>query len=263
MNRFKQVFCSEKPLIGVIHLPALPGYPECPGMENIILKALTDLKTLEESGFGGALIENDGDHLPHIGFNAEISKNFEKVMEAVIKKTHIPIGLEILYDMLGTVELASKVKAQFVRLDVFIDSGKTRYDSIVYAAPKRIVEIRNALNPDLLLFTDVQVKHLTLLESKTLDKSVREAVALGSDGIIVTGMWTGKEPTIDDCINTKENAKNLPVFIGSGLSKENAGEFLSVVDGGIVASSIKTGDYIDFQKANSLVSTVKKMEVKI
>lgn len=262
--KIKKIFKSEKPLIGVIHLPALPGYEVSPGMETIISKALADLKTLEKAEFNGVLVENDGDHPPHIGASKQVTKQFGKVMEIVIQKAHVPVGLEILYDMPGTVKLAAKVKAQFVRLDVFVDSGITRYGPTVFAEPKKIVEIKKKLYPELLLFTDVQVKHLAMLDkSKSLETSIKSAVASGSDGVIVTGIWTGKEPTSKDCITAKKNAGDIPVFIGSGLSSKNADKFLSILDGGIVASSIKKGEYIDLKKAKELVSVVKKMEGNI
>lgn len=264
MKNFKQLFPESKSLIGVIHLPALPGYADCPGLKQVISKALVELNTLEKNGFDGVLVENDGDHPPHIGFNKEITKHFEKVIKTVIQNAHVPVGLEILYDMPGTVELAAKVKAQFVRLDVFVDSGKTRYGPTIFAEPKKIVEIKNKLHPGLLLFTDVQVKHLTMLdENKSLAESVKEALAYGSDGIIITGVWTGKEPTVEDCIIAKENTGNVPVFIGSGLSSKNAEKFIPIIDAGIVASSIETGDYINLKKAKELVNTVKKIRVKI
>ncbi len=262
-TRFRTIFPNKKILIGVIHLPALPGFKEHIGMKSVVEKALKDLSTLQKAGFDAVLVENDGDHPPHIGPNSKISMSFEMVMKSVIQSAKIPVGLEILYDMVGTVRLAAKVNADFVRLDVFVDDGKTQYGSIIKAQAKKIVDLRNQLCPDLLLLTDIQVKHLALLGKKPLKKSTQEAVEAGSDGIIVTGNWTGEEPAYGDCLIAKKVADTVPVLVGSGLSSKNAHKFLSLADGGIVATSIKTGEYIDLKKAENLVKKSKGSGIKI
>ena len=48
--RFYDLFGADKPIIGVIHLPALPGHPDSPGLDRVIGKALKDLNALEASG---------------------------------------------------------------------------------------------------------------------------------------------------------------------------------------------------------------------
>ena len=64
MNGFRRVFGSGKVLIGMIHLPPLPDYPESPGIDRIIEHAIRDARTLEAAGFSGVLVENEYDR-PH------------------------------------------------------------------------------------------------------------------------------------------------------------------------------------------------------
>src|SRR5262245_18889895 len=71
-HRFQQVFPRPKPLIGMIHLAPLPGYPDHPGMPVLVRKALTDLATLESAGFDGVLVENDNDRPHQIGVSASV-----------------------------------------------------------------------------------------------------------------------------------------------------------------------------------------------
>lgn len=256
--QYNKLFTTSKPLIGVIHLPPLVGYDDHPGINAVIEKALQDLKTLEDAGIDGVLVENDGDHPPHIGFNQKISDSFAEVMKVVKEKAHIPLGLEILYDMPGTIELAAKVKADFVRLDVFVDDVQTRYGPQIFGEEDKLNALRNKLHPDLLLFTDIQVKHTTMLDTtKPIIQSAKEAIAAGSNGIIITGVWTGKEPDLDEIKEVKDVVGNIPILVGSGFSAENAEKFIPYIDGVIVASSIKTGEYIDSEKAKELVEKVR------
>jgi uncharacterized protein len=256
--QFQQLFNSKKPLIGVVHLPALPGYSDSPGLQKIVKKALTDIEALEHAGFQAALIENDGDHPPHVGYDKKIWAQFQKIMKEVTVKTSMPLGIEILYDMPGTVQLAASIPTLFARLDVFVDSGITKYGDMITAEPTKIIQLKQQYKSDLLLFTDVHVKHLTMVEKqKSVEDSAKQAVKFGSDGIIITGNWTGKEPSIEDCTVAKKATPHIPIIIGSGFSKQNCMKLLSVADGAIVATSIKSGEYIDTKKAQELASIMK------
>src|ERR1700722_6534132 len=72
-NSLKRPFRAPKPIIGVIHLAALPGAPRYDGqpMSEIYAAAEADARTLSEGGVDGIILENASD-LPfsrpeHIG----------------------------------------------------------------------------------------------------------------------------------------------------------------------------------------------------
>jgi len=64
MPGFRDRFPAAKPLIGVIHLPALPGYPASPGIDAVIAHALAELATYSVGELDGVLVENENDQ-PH------------------------------------------------------------------------------------------------------------------------------------------------------------------------------------------------------
>jgi membrane complex biogenesis BtpA family protein len=258
-HAFEQVFARPKPLIGMIHLPPLPGYPDHPGMPQVVRKALSDTATLEAAGFDGVLVENDNDQPHQIGVTATIRDAFAEVMSAVIAAARIPVGMEIIYDMPATVATAHEVGARFVRLDVFVDGVATRW-GVIPAAAEATSHLRRKLGANNLVFlTDVHVKHARLLTAKGLRQSATESVAYGADGLIVTGDWTGESPAVSDCIAIREVASGIPVLIGSGLSAANAATLLRYTDAAIVGTSIKRGDHVDPVKAAALVSVVERL----
>lgn len=259
-SMFHKLSKNHKPLIGMIHLPALPGYTKHPGMKSVIDKALTDLETLQKASYDGILVENDNDQPHQIGVSQTIAQAFAKVMEAILREAKIPVGMEIIYDMLKTIEIAHKVGAQFVRLDVFVDDVETKW-GMIKAQAKEIVRLRGNLDANrLLLLTDIHVKHAKLLKEKSLALSAKEAMGNGSDGLIITGMWTGKEPPVRDLrIARKIAAGKIPVLVGSGFSERNAKTLLKFADGAIVGTSIKTGEYVDLKKAQQLVEIVREI----
>ena len=237
---YSKLFDAKKPIIGMIHLPPLPGYEKHPGMGSVINKALMDLKTLEKAGFDGVLVENDNDQPHQIGVNETIIGAFTDVMKAVLKKAKVPVGMEIIYDMPNTVKVAHKVGAQFVRLDVFVDDVETKWGKI-YAQTQELASLKKQFQPELAFFTDIHVKHAKMLGKKSIEASAEEAMEEGSDALVVTGSWTGIPPTPHKCKKVKKIAGSFPVLVGSGLDSDNVAELLSVADGAIVGSSIKTG----------------------
>lgn len=255
----------QKPvLIGMIHLPPSPGYSNHPGVEAVIAKALQDLHTLETAGFDAVLVENDTDQPAQIGVTLQVAEAFAQVMERVMAEAKIPVGMEIIYDMFQTIRLATRVKADFVRLDVFVDSVSTRW-GVVQADPiaiQKLVQSFGSKGP--ILLTDIHVKHGTMIDAKkSLKQSAVEALEYGSQGLIVTGDWTGQAPDLADCQEVFKVAHSTPVIIGSGLTVENAHTLFQFADGAIVGTSIKTGMFVDLAKAKKLAQLVHGMKEKI
>ena len=62
-NALETLFRVRKPIMGVIHLPALPGAPRYDGqkMSEIYAAAEADAKTLSEGGVDGIILENASD----------------------------------------------------------------------------------------------------------------------------------------------------------------------------------------------------------
>ena len=64
MTRFRKVFGAGKPVIGMVHLGALPGAPlhdGAGGVEKIIVDARADLMALQAAGFDAVMFGNEND----------------------------------------------------------------------------------------------------------------------------------------------------------------------------------------------------------
>ncbi len=229
-------------LIGMVHLAPLAGFDDSPGLDVITELALRDTKVLTEAGFNAILIENNYD-IPHTEF---ISEKAKEQISFVIKKiktiTNLPLGLCVLWnDYKTALDIAQEQNLNFVRIPVFVDRIKTSYDFIVEPnsqAIKKYQANHNAM--EVCLFTDVQVKHSTLLNSRPLSESVREAEMEGSDGLIITGKWTGNSPLLVDLTTARKESK-LPVIVGSGADKFNIAQLKNYADAVIVGTALKEG----------------------
>jgi membrane complex biogenesis BtpA family protein len=238
---FRALFKTPKPVIGMIALPPLMGYPEFAGMDPLIERALGDLQTLEQGGVDAVCIENDYDHPHTLRAGPEIIAAFTRVASEVTRRARVPVGLEVLLnDWRASLAIAQAAGARFVRLDFFVDRVRIQA-GLVEPEPEAILAYRKQIQAEgIALFTDIQVKYSTLLEEgKTLATSARQAITHGADAIVVSGRVTGEPPTLADLREARLAAGAFPVLIGSGLAPQNAGELLHVADGALVGTSLK------------------------
>ena len=128
-------------------------------------------------------------------------------------------------------------------MPVFVDSVQTQYDRVL-AEPEKVISFRKKIGASgIALFTDIRVKHAKMLENKTLAQSAKQAIERGSDGIIITGKWTGDAPNLFDLKEAKETVgKDFPLLIGSGADKDNVESLLEYADAIVVGTSLKTGE---------------------
>ncbi len=226
----------------MVHLAPLIGYDNSPGLNTITKLAIEDVLVLNEAGFDAILIENNYD-IPHTEF---IPDNAKKQLNTVIKKiktfTHLPIGLCVLWnDYKTAIDIASAQDLDFVRIPVFVDKIETMYGFTIHPNHKAIKKYQADHNAtEICLFTDVQVKHSTILNPRPLSEVVQEAEKEGSDGIIITGKWTGDRPLTNDLESARQTTK-LPIIVGSGADKINITELKKYADIIIVGTALKEG----------------------
>lgn len=255
--KIQKVFKKEQNiLIGMIHLPTLLPVYSSKKLKWIIEQALADLKNLEKAGFDAVLIENDNDK-PHTELATPIQiANFTQIAKQVCAQAKIPVGVQImLNDWKASFLVAKAVGAKFTRLDVFVDHVTCDWCEI-NPNPKEIIKFKNKVYPKLLLLTDVQVKYKKMVKKRSIIESASLAIKNKTDGLVITGIATGAETPIRKLQNVRVNFVGFPIFVGAGINEKNILKQLSIANGAIVGSSIKTKGRIDFIKAQKLVSKI-------
>lgn len=245
-------------LTGVAHLPPMPGYPNSPGLDGVIEFAIKEAQTLERAGFSAILIENEGDR-PHVlEVSDEYIRNASQVIKAVKAQTKLPVGLEILYDMVGTVRAGIDARADFVRLDVFTDDTEVRW-GLVKACTAEVGRLREKF-PDAFpkLWVDIHVKHGRNLSGRSLAESTELALRHGADALIVTGTMTGQPPQREDCEEMRRRAGGVPVYVGSGFSESNAAILCAVTEGAVVATSLQIDGQFEAERCKRLAEAVAR-----
>lgn len=273
MNNLKKIFKKDKVVIGVIHLMSLLGYAKYQGIDIVLGKALRDLKSYEKGGIDGVIIENNYDFPHKIFVGPETVVCMTYITSKIIERTKLPIGISVLWnDFKAALAIAKVNGAKFVRVPVFVDDVKTQYGSVNNSAREVITYRRSIKAENIALFTDIHVKHAKLVSKYSLEGSAKKAIQEGSDGLIITGKWTGEAPVMGDVSGIRESVGNFPVLIGSGVNINNVGPLLKYADGVIVATSLKTGmedkknvnikreqEAIDIKKVKNFIKEFRKV----
>lgn len=265
MSRFRDLFNVASPVIGMIHLPPLPDYPESPGTKNIVVQALRDLSTLASCGVDGVLVENEYDRPHKLTASPETVAAMKEVSTAVVSEARdVVVGCEILLnDPQASLDVTKACGAAFIRTDYFVDRMLRPEYGEMHIDPVGLLHYREEIGAtDILILADIQVKHATMLREHSLAHSARMACEYRADAIIVTGRETGDAPDVcqlrEAAVGVRQYGADVPVLIGSGLTPDNAAELLPVCDGVIVGTALMSDRHVDAEKTAALMEQVRK-----
>jgi membrane complex biogenesis BtpA family protein len=264
----QELFKSQKPVIGVVHLLPLPSSANYNGqIEQIVTKAEQEATAIATARLDGLIIENFYDipfYKDHV--DPAVVAAMSLITKRIMHVTNVPIGINVLRnDARSALAIALCTGAKFIRVNIL--TGAMVTDSgIIEAAAPALLPYRELIKArDVKIFADVMVKHAYPLGNPlALADIAKETVYRGmADALIVSGVATGAPPSVKDFEIIKKALPDVPVFVGSGLNKENAKDILSVADGAIVATSIKRDhgikSTIDITKAEQLLETIRSI----
>jgi membrane complex biogenesis BtpA family protein len=254
-------------IIGVLHVPALPGSPRNQlTFDNIVDWVLKDADALARGGVDAFILENFGDapFYPHrvpphtvafmTAIGGEVKRSFNQ-----------PLGINVLRnDAESAIAVASAVSAEFIRVNIHTGVRVTD-QGLIEGTAHETLRYRRLLSSDVRILADVDVKHSAPVATRRLQDEVEEIISRGgADAVIVTGTATGKETAFEDLRMAKEAAGSASVFAGSGVCVENVGAVLKIADGVIVGTALKhdgiTTNPVDVHRVRPLVELVRKLE---
>lgn len=229
-------------LIGVIHLPALPGSPAHQfSMDEIIARALTDARTLKEAGFDAAVVENYGDAPFAAGRISPASvAGLAVAAERIRRETGLRIGINALRnDARAALGIAAVAGGVFIRVNVHTGVYATD-QGIIEGRAARSLRYRKLLARRVAILADVNVKHAAPLSPTDITAAARDAAYRGlADGLIVTGPATGMPVDPDDLRRVRRAVPDRRLFVGSGAAADSIASLLTLADGVIVGTGIK------------------------
>jgi len=245
---FSELFRTQKPLIGVVHLKPLPGSPGYDGLFlDLLDQALSDARAIEEGGAAGLIVENFGD-APFYPDQVppETVAAMTRLVTEIRKVVRIPVGVNVLRnDARAGVAVAAATGAGFIRVNVHTGVMVTD-QGLIGGRAWESVRLRETLRSRTLLFADIRVKHGAPLVPGDLLREAEDTLLRGlADALIVTGASTGAAADLEQVRELKRRFPAVPVIVGSGVDLDSAEDVFEVADGCIVGTGIKEGGRID------------------
>ncbi len=261
-------------LIGVIHLPPLPGSPGASRFSAVDAlsiageRAVQEALALARAGFEGLIVENFGDapfykdRVP-----AETVAAMSIIAAAIREAVKIPVGVNILRNAgRDALAVAAVSGCDFIRVNIL--SGVAATDQgIIEADAAFLLRERARLNSAIGILGDVLVKHARSLSVDDVALAIEEVgLRAGADGVVITGATTGRavDPVRLEKASRAARAHSIPLYIGSGMTADGLAEVRSKIDGVIVGSDLrragKAGAPLDLKRVRAFVKAYRRKQ---
>lgn len=257
---------DQKTIIAMIHVEPLPGTPKSrSGMAEVIAKAVEEAIVYKEAGIDVLAIENMHD----VPFDRKVGPEIVAAMAVigyeVKKSTGLRCGVQILAaantEALGAAKAAG---LDFVRAEGFV-FGHVADEGYIDGCSAKVLRYRRTIGADdILVITDIKKKHSS--HAITADVSIVETAHAAefflSDGVIVTGVATGTEASLEELQQVKA-AVEIPVLVGSGVTYDNVERYLAVADALIIGSYFKYNGHwsqtVEFERVKTFMEKVNTL----
>jgi membrane complex biogenesis BtpA family protein len=245
MINFRDYIQDKKVIVGMIHLKALPGTPfsKLPP-EKIIESAIKEAKIYKRNGINVVAIENMHD-IPYVKNPGPEIISLMAIIGKKVKELGLYCGIQILAGAnKEALAVAHAAGLDFIRVENFV-YGHVADEGYMDACAGELLRYRKSIGAEnILIFTDIKKKHAShvITSDISIEEAAKTADFFMSDGLIITGISTGKEPDLEEVKRVRKVSKNR-IIIGSGITKDNLKKYFDYADIFIVGSYFKKGGY--------------------
>lgn len=255
-GRFLSLFGVSLPVVGMIHLPPLPGSPRArsgvapvKSLAEIEEFVTRDVAALAEGGVDAIMVENFGDAPFFPGRNpAHVLTCMTRLTQLVRQLAARPVGVNVLRnDGVSALAVAVAAGASFIRVNV-LSGARVTDQGVIQGEAHELLRYRKMLGAeDIAILADIQVKHSAPLGAGVpLEQEVADICHRGmADAVVVSGSGTGRAVDIDRLrLVAGAAGPSHPVLIGSGASLENIAQLAEHAGALIVGTAFKEGGQV-------------------
>ncbi|MEO6724583.1 MAG: BtpA/SgcQ family protein [Blastocatellia bacterium] len=263
------LFSNPKPVIGMIHVGALPGTPANKlSVAEIIVHATREASFYRDCGIDGIAIENMHD-VPYLRgtVGPEIVAAMTLVGQAIKAESRLPVGIQILAGAnIEAMAVAHAAGLDFIRAESFV-FAHVADEGIIESSAAKLLRYRKMIGAERVqVWTDIKKKHSShaITADIGLGLMAETVEFMRGDAVIITGGVTGDPPKLADVEEAKAHCR-LPVLLGSGVDDKNIAEFWPNADGFIIGSHFKREgkwqNEVDARRVENLVNIVRRLRV--
>lgn len=242
MEWIKEVFGTEKPIIAMCHMQAMPGdpyYDSKKGMKEVLDKCRHDLHALQKGGVDAIMFSNEFS-LPYLTkVRTETVAAMASVIGQLMDEIQVPFGVNCLWDPMASLDLAVAVGAKFVR-EIF--TGVYASDFGLWDTNcGEVVRHQRAIGADdVKLLFNIVPEAASYLAGRDVASIARTTVFnCHPDALCVSGATAGSATNPETLKTAKQAVGSTPVFANTGCKPETIEGLLDIADGAVVGTTFK------------------------
>jgi membrane complex biogenesis BtpA family protein len=258
---------ATKPIIGMAHLPALPGtalYDSAAGMQHVRDTVARDLAALQGGGIDAVMFCNENDRPYRLDADVASVAAMADVVASLRGELSVPFGVNVLWDPRATLAVAAATGAAFAR-EIFTGAFAGDFGLWVRSAGDAFRYRREVCAEGCRLLFNINAEFAAQIAPRPLAEVARSVVFSSMpDALCVSGPITSQPVDASGLAEVAQavSGSGVPVLINTGFRASNAAELLRFADGAIVGSSLKvdgiTWNAVDQTRVREVMDAVKR-----
>ena len=260
----KELFGVENPIIAMCHMQPMPGDPNYDadgGMEKVLELARQDLLALQEGGVDGVMFSNEFS-LPYLTKVDTVTVAcMARVIGELKSDIKIPLGVNVLWDPVASIDLAVAVDAKFIReiITGVYASDFGLWNTNVGATVRHRAAVSGK---NIRMLYNIVPEAAAYLADRDIE-SIAKTTEFNNrpDALCVSGLTAGSETDTQILMRVKNAVKHTPVFCNTGCNKDNIKRQLQYADGAVCATTFKVDgifeNAVDVKRVKEFMKEVK------
>jgi membrane complex biogenesis BtpA family protein len=256
---------KRKTIIGMVHLPALPGtplYDAAGGMAAIRDWVKRDLEALQSGGIDAVMFCNENDRPYRLEADFASVAAISDVVASMRDQLSVPFGVNVLWDPRATLAVAAATGAAFCR-EIFTGAFAGDFGLWVRCAGDSARYRREVGADTVRMLFNINAEFAAPIAPRPVAQLARSvAFSSNPDAICVSGAITSQAADAFELaeVCSAIAGTGIPVLVNTGFKAANAETLLGYADGAIVGSSLKvdgiTWNRVDGARVRELMGVV-------
>ena len=241
MSWLKEVIGTEKAIIAMCHLDALPGDPGYGGcMDKVLEDARKDLIALQNGGVDAVMFSNEFS-LPYLTDVETVTvAAMGRIIGELMSDIRVPFGVNVLWDAEKSLDLAAATGAKFVR-EIFTGVYASDFGIWNTNVGKTMRHRKRADAGNVKVLFNILPEAAKYLADRDIESVAKSTVFNNRpDALCVSGLTAGSMTDTSILKRVKDTVPDTVVFANTGVRPENVAQQLSIADGAVVGTTFKT-----------------------
>ena len=265
MSWLKEIIGTEKAIIAMCHLQAMPGdpsYDKSKGMAWVLEKAKADVEALQEGGVDAIMFSNEYS-LPYLTkVKCETVASMARIIGELKRYVDIPYGVNCLWDPIASLDLAVATDAKFVR-EIFTGVYASDFGLWNTNCGETVRHQHEIGAENVKLMFNIVPEAAIYLGNRDIESIAKTTVFnCRPDALCVSGATAGSATDPEILRRAKNAVPDTVVFANTGCRVDTIEKLLNTADGAVVGTTFKfEGKFengVDKSRVKEFMDVVKK-----